>query len=333
MSTALTAAGHRVAGVGRRFPTLPVVIGVALYSGPPVLVQASSVTGPVFSFWRLWFGAGVLGIATLVHGRASGRWPSWRSWRWAIAAGAAFGIHQLMMFTAVKATSVADVTLISCLSPVITAVLALPFFRERPGWRFRAWSGVAMAGAAIVVVAGSSGPTGDGWGMTWAVLNVVFFAIFFLLSKGSRSHLGVVPFLFGVMAAGAVTVTLYVVVSPGDVVMTATSTDLWYALIIAAGPGALGHIVMTWPLQWLPANVPPVMRLGVPVLAALWAWWFLGEAVTSVHLIGGAITILGVAGALLSPSGRRFVEGTAPPGSPGGAPGSPGDVGGITARR
>lgn len=303
----LTVAG-RVAAVGRRVPTLPVVIGVVLYSFPPVLVQASSTTGPVFSFWRLWFGAAVLAPLMLVQGRMSGRWPPLASWRWAIGAGTAFGIHQLMMFTAVKATSVADVTLISCLSPVITALIALPFFRERPGWRFRAWSVVAMVGAAIVVGAASSGPSGDPWGMTWAVGNVVFFAVFFLLSKGSRDHLGVLPFLFGVMAAGATTVTLYVVVSPVDQVASATSLDLWYALIIAAGPGLLGHVVMTWPLRWLPANVPPVLRLGVPVLAALWAWWLLGEALTAAHLTGGVLTIVGVAGAVLSPSGRRFVE-------------------------
>lgn len=282
-------------------------LGVVLYSTGPVFVQASSATGPVFSFWRLWFGAAVLGAATLLQGSLTGRWPSLGSWRWSIAAGAAFGIHQLMMFSAVKATSVADVTLISTLGPLVTAALALPFFLERPGWRFRLWSMVAMVGTAVVVIGGSSGPQGDPLGMALAVGNVVFFAVFFLLSKGSRAHLGVLPFLFGVMTAGALTVTGYVAVA-WDPVTAVTSTDLLYALIIAAGPGAIGHFVATWPLQWLPANVPPVMRLGVPVLASLWAWWFLAEAITLWHLVGGLITCAGVTGALVSPASRRFIE-------------------------
>ena len=255
----------------------------------------------------MWFGAGVLGLATVVQGIVTGRWPSLGSWRWSIGAGAAFGIHQLMMFSAVKATSVADVTLLSTLGPIITAILALPFFLERPGWRFRMWSVVAMAGAAIVVIGGSSGPQGDPLGMALAVGNVVFFAIFFLLSKGSRKHLGVLPFLFGVMAVGALTVTAYVAVS-WDPVTAVTSTDLLYALIIAAGPGAIGHLVATWPLQWLPANVPPVLRLGVPVLASLWAWLFLAEAITMWHLVGGLVTSAGVVGAVVSPAGRRFID-------------------------
>jgi drug/metabolite transporter (DMT)-like permease len=285
---------------------LPVALGVVLYSTGPVLVQASSTTGPVFSFWRLWLGVGVLGAATLVQGTLTGRWPRREAWRWSIGAGAAFGVHQLMMFSAVKATSVADVTLITTLSPIVTALLALPFFLERPGWPFRAWSVLAMAGAAVVVAGGSSGPTGDPFGMALAVGNVLFFAVFFLLSKGSRQHLGVLPFLFGVMTAGALTVTAYVVVA-GEPTMAVTSTDLVLAFIVAAGPGALGHLVMTWPLQWLPANVPPVMRLAMPLLAGLWAWWFLGEAITWWHVGGGALTLVGVAGAVLSPAGRAFV--------------------------
>lgn len=299
--------GPRLAAAGRRTPTAPVAFGVLLYSVGPVFVSASSASGPVFSFWRLWFGAAVLGLATAIQGALTGSWPSLASWRWSIGAGAAFGVHQLMMFTAVKATSVADVTLISTLGPIVTAILALPFFLERPGWNFRLWSVVAMAGAAIVVVGGASGPQGDPLGMTLAVGNVVFFSTFFLLSKGSRAHMGVLPFLFGVMTFAALTTTVYVGIT-WDPVTAVTSTDLLYALIIAAGPGAIGHFVATWPLQWLPANVPPVMRLGVPVLASLWAWYFLGEAITAWHLLGGLITGIGVVGALVSPAGRRFID-------------------------
>lgn len=307
----MNAAFRQLHAVGKRAPTLPVALGVVLYSTGPVFVQASSTTGPVFSFWRLWMGVAVLGLATCVQGAVTGRWPRRDAWRWSIGAGAAFGIHQLMMFTAVKATSVADVTLIGALSPVVTALLALPFFLERPGWRFRTWSTVAMIGVAVVVIGGSSGPTGDPLGMTLAVGNVVFFAVFFLLSKGSRQHLGVLPFLFGVMTAGALTVTGYVVVA-GEPMTSVTSTDLLLAFIVAAGPGALGHLVMTWPLQWLPANVPPVMRLAMPLLAGLWAWWFLGEGITVWHVTGGAVTLAGVAGAVLSPSGRSFVASERP---------------------
>jgi len=286
----------------------PIGVGVVLYSVGPVFVQASGASGPVFSFWRLWFGVLVLGIATLAHGAVTHRWPRPRAWGWAVGAGVAFGIHQLLLFTAIKATTVADVTLLSALGPLVTALLALPFFGERPGTAFRVWSAVAMCGAAVVAVGGASGPEGDPWGMALALGNVVFFAVFFLMSKGSRGRLALLPFLFGVMTMAAITVSGYVLVAD-ESVGAVTSTDLVYAAIVAVAPGFLGHVVMTWPLGWVPANVPPVMRLGVPVLASIWAWWFLGEAIALTHVGGGLLTLLGVGGAVLSPAGRRFVNG------------------------
>lgn len=314
MSGALTVARQRLEIFGRRVPTAPIVLAVLLYSTGPVMAQATSVSGPVYSFWRLWFGVLVLGLATAVHGAVSGRWPAPGAWRWSLGAGVAFGLHQLLMFSAIKATTVADVTLVGTLSPVVTALIALPFFRERPGLPFRLWSLVAMGGTAVVVAGASTSPGGDAVGMGLALANVVAFATFFLLSKGSRERLDVLPFLFGVMTVAAVVVSTYVAVTP-ESAATATTRDLVLCLVVALVPGAVGHFVMTWPLGWVPANVPPVLRLGVPVFAALWAWWLLGEPITLWHLTGGVVTIGGVAGAVLSPSGRRFVAGQ-PAGEP-----------------
>jgi drug/metabolite transporter (DMT)-like permease len=312
---ALVAARRRLDAFGRRVPTAPVMLAVLLYSTGPVMAQATSVSGPVFSFWRLWFGVLVLGAATLVHGGVTGRWPVRGAWGWSLGAGAAFGVHQLLLFSAIKATTVADVTLVGTLSPVVTALIAWPFFRERPGTPFRLWSLVAMAGTAVVVAGASTSPEGDPVGMVLALANVVAFAAFFLVSKGSRERLDVLPFLFGVMIVAAVLVSAYVAVT-AEAIGTATARDLVLCLIVALVPGALGHFVMTWPLGWIPANVPPVLRLGVPVFAALWAWWLLGEPITVWHLTGGVVTIGGVAGAVLSPSGRQFVAGAPPDGSP-----------------
>jgi drug/metabolite transporter (DMT)-like permease len=299
--------------VAQQRPVTLVVIGAVLYSTGPVFVQAATASGPVFSLWRLWFGVLVMGVATLIHGLSSGRWAPVRAWGWAGGAGVAFGAHQLTLFMAIKATSVADVTLITALGPIVTALLALPFFGERPGATFRAWSLVAMAGTALVVLGGSTGPQGDLVGMALALGNVLFFAVFFLLSKGGRAHLDVIPFLFGVMVVASVTTTLYVL-STDERLGAVTSLDLVFAAVVAVGPGALGHVVSTYPLRWVPANVPPLLRLSTPVLAALWAWWFLGETITLWHVAGGAVIAVGVLGAVGSPSGRAFVRSQAPPG-------------------
>ena len=72
-------------------------------------------------------------------------------------------------------------------------------------------------------------------------------------------------------------------------------------------PGGIGAIMLTWSLRWVPANVPPLMNLALPFLAAALAWFFLGETVTPIHVGGGAITLVGVAAALISPTGKALL--------------------------
>lgn len=314
---ALLPTGPRVTAAARRQPLVLIALGVLLYSTGPVFVAASDVPGPVFSFWRLWLGVPVLGIATLLHLRGGGRRPDRRALRYSAAAGVAFALHQVLFLTAIKVTSVVDVSLMNTLAPIMIALVAVPLFSERPGAGFRLWTLVAMAGAAVVVVGASAGPDGSPLGMAMAAANVVAFGAFFLVSKLGREHIDVLPFLFGTMVVAAVAVSVFALVT-SQPVGTIGRTDLGYAFFVAAGPGAVGHFVMTWPLRWVPANVPPVMRLAQPVIAGFLAYVVLAEPITGAHLLGGALTVAGVSGAILTPSGRRFATGAQPP-APGAA--------------
>ncbi len=297
----------RAAALGQRYPLVLIGLGVVLYSTGPVMLQGSGVSGAVFSFWRLWIGTAVLGGAAVLTRLRTGR-PlvgDRRAWRWPALAGVSFGIHQLMFMTAVKLTSVVDVALMNALAPVITALGAWWLFQERPGRRFHAWSLLAIGGGAFLATGASSGPTGDPAGMVLAILNVVFFAGFFLTSKRGRDHIDVLPFLAGVMLVSAVVVSAWTVLS-GAPVGQVTGTDLLLAAGVAVGPGAVGHFVMTWPLRWVPATIPPVMRLAQPAIAGGLALLLLGEPLHLTHLLGGVVVVTGALGAIRSRDGREL---------------------------
>lgn len=296
----------RVAGFAARFPLVLVASGVVLYSTGPIMLQASSLSGPAFSFWRLLIGAVLLTslAATGARRRHAPVLPGREGRRWTVIAGVCFGVHQLLFMTAVKLTSVVDVSLMNALAPVATALGAWWLFRERPGPRFFAWSALAIGGGAWLAVQ-ASGPTGNPLGMAMAIANVVCFAGFFLSSKRGREHVDVMPFLAGVMTVGVLLVGVFVAMTGVDV-GSATRTDLLLAFGVAAGPGALGHFVMTWPLRWVPANIPPVMRLVQPALSGVLALLILGEPLGWVHVAGGLVVVVGAAGAVLSRDGRAL---------------------------
>ncbi|MEZ5142594.1 MAG: DMT family transporter [Acidimicrobiales bacterium] len=313
----LDAAGSPAAGGATSFgrlrvtagahPVAVVWLGTIMFSTGPVMVAASTVSGPVFSFWRLWVGVPVLAVAAWFQMRRTGHRPDRAGWFGAVGAGTAFAVHQLLFMTALKATSVVDVTLMNTLAPVVVAVLAVPLFGERPGMSFRLWSLVAMAGAAMVAVAGSAGPQGNPAGMALAAGNVVFYAIYFVWSKQLRGAIDTWPFLCTALTTAAVVVSAFVLVARepvGDI----STHDLLLCLAVAVLPGALGHFAVTWSLAWVPANVPPVILLSMPVLSGLLAWVVLGQTTTAGKVLGGAITLVGVLGALRAPGATVTVE-------------------------
>lgn len=292
--------------VASRFPLHLVAMGVLFYGTGPVLARSTETTGVLLSFWRLWFGLAVLVVGLTIHLLSGRPLGSPRGLRLAVMAGGLFAFNQVLFFSAIKRTSVVDASLMSTLSPLIVAGLAIPLFGERPAPTFRLWSIVAMAGAAFVVLGSSAGPSGDLLGMVMAIGSTTFFASFFLISKLSRGELPVVTFLTAVMGTAAIFVSTFVLATgldPGSV----GGADLWRALAMAVIPGTLGHIAMTWPLRYVPANVPPLMRLIGPVVSGTMAWVFLGEGFTWVHLIGGLIIIGGLAGAITSKAGQNLV--------------------------
>lgn len=284
-----------------------VMLAVVLFSTGPVMVSGADASGITFAFWRLWIGAGLMTVASAALLGPLGRpRPTVTGLRWAAAAGLAFGLHQVFFMTALKATSVADVTLVGTLQPLLVGLAAIPMFGERPGVDFRAWSALAMVGTGVIVVGGASGTSGDPVGMLLAVANIVAFTSYYLVAKKRVGHIDVIPFLAIVMTSSALLTSLCGAIL-GEPLGSISATDLALALAVACIPGTLGHAALAESLRDLPANIPPLLKLAIPLISTGLAWLFLDQSVSSSHLFGGAVLLVGVAGALWSPGGRRLL--------------------------
>ncbi len=270
-----------------------------IFSTGPVLIALATASGPVLSFWRMWIGVPLMAAAAVVNLRRTGRRPSSRGLRLAVLAGIGFAFHQFTMMTALRTTSVVDVTLMNTLCPIVVGALAVPLFGERPGKTFRLWSLVAMAGAASVAFVGSTGTNGNPKGIALAAANVAFYSVYFVWSKQARAHIDTWPFLFVAFTVSAVVVSVFALLS-GAPILSITSRDLLIAFVVAAGPGLVGHGAMTWSLKFVPANVPPVVMLTIPLFSGTLAWLFAGQSVTVLKAAAGAFTLGGVLGAVRS---------------------------------
>ena len=232
--------------------------------------------------------------------------PRGRDWRLPAWAGFFNSVSTVMFMTAVKYTSVADVSLLTMLNPVLIALWAIPMFGERPGPRFRLWTVVAILGSAVVILGGSTGPEGNPLGIALGALSVAAWSVQFVIMKLARRTMNTIPLTMGMLAVSALFVSLFCFATRQEI-WNLSGPDVLNVLGVVVVPGGIGAILLTWSLRWVPANVPPLMNLPMPFLAAAMAWFFLGEGVTAVHVGGGAITLVGVAVALLSRSGKALL--------------------------
>ena len=63
---------------------------------------------------------------------------------------------------------------------------------------------------------------------------------------------------------------------------------------VPVSPMIFGHTVYNWTLRYLEASLVSISLLGEPVGATILAYFFLNEAPSSLTLIGGTVTLVGI---------------------------------------
>ena len=119
--------------------------------------------------------------------------------------------------------------------------------------------------------------------------------------------MGAIEYMTGVMLIAAVVFTPYALLTSDDL-GSLHGTDWLWILFIVLVPGAGGHVVMGWAHKYVDVSVSSLMTLGVPVVSAIAAWWWLDEGMSAGQLVGGAI-VLGALAAIVRPPPRTRTGG------------------------
>ena len=278
---------------------------VATWGFSNVAIKAVSTTGIVASLYRLWFAVPVLWSVPLAV--ASVRRQLTRDWVLAsLLGGGLFAVHQFLFFTGLKCTTVANVTLIGALQPLLVVAVSGPLFGERVPRSAIPWSAVALLGTALVVFGGLGEPGWSLLGDLIATANLVAFTAYFLASKRIRQRTGTTAYLIG-MTTVAACIMFGVAVLTGQQLDSPHGWDWPLLVFLALIPGTLGHFLTNWAHPHTSAFVVSIMFLAVPVIACASAVAFLGEGLSPVQLAGGATVLIAV-GAVLASMPRATAE-------------------------
>jgi len=272
---ALGIAGLSAAGVFYKLSAAPVVAIVAYR-----MLIASLLTAP-------------LALARGAIAPRQGRAPFGRSdLAVSAAAGAFFAIDILLWASSLRFTSVASASLFVSTDPIFVAVFAWLLFRERPTGVLVAGIGVGIAG--MVVVAGNdfrvAGHAAIGDGI--ALLASLLESGYLLVGRHVRQRVDALRYTLVLYTS--CTLVLWLIVLATRSPATLQPHDLLIALALAVVATLLGHTIVSQSLGHLPAAVVAASFLAQPMLAALFALWFIRQPIPLATVVGGLIALAGI---------------------------------------
>ncbi|HEY3831749.1 MAG TPA: DMT family transporter [Acidimicrobiia bacterium] len=289
-----TAAAHPSASTEQPAAALPLVaasVAVLIWGVGPLFVKATGLPGITVATYRLWFAIPVMYVILRIGG---GR-LTWPIIKVAAPAGALFAVDIGLGFSSFNHTSIANATLIGALTPVLVLLFAGRMFGDHLRRIDFLWFALALAGTAIVVLAGSGGGSNSFFGDALAAGSLLAWTAYFLYVKRSRVD-GVPAFAFmtAVVATAAVAITPYALFA-ADPVTAFHGTDWLWLFCLILGPGAIGHGSMTWATRYINVNVTSLMTLAGPVVSTVGAFWWFHQTVSAAQLGGGALVLCAIA--------------------------------------
>jgi len=276
----------RIASVLPHAVLVLALIGVSFGS---IFVRLAAAPALAVALWRMTFAsAAVVPVAALA---SRPRGPA-RPVAVAAAAGGLLALHFATWISSLDYTTVARSVLLVNTAPVFVAVIAWVSGRDAPTSRVWAAIGLALAGAAIIGLEGLADP-GTGLGHALAVAGAVAMAGYLVLAREAQRALSYLSYV--AVAYGAAAVCLWVAVLLSGTRWHGFESGTWAAIAgMAVVSQLVGHGGYNWSLRHLQPAYVSIALTGEPVVAAVLAWWLLGEPVTAQTALGGALVLAAI---------------------------------------
>jgi drug/metabolite transporter (DMT)-like permease len=257
-------------------------LAAVLWGFGGIFVALTYASGLVVAFYRLWLGAVVLTI--IVY--ALGKRLTWSTLRATWLGGLFLAGDMTMFYSAVRLTSIVDVSVIGAFQPALVLIVARPLFGERMSRADVGWIVLAMAGVSVAVI----GPGASGHdrvlGDLLALGALLSFSAYWLISKHAREMHDAMEYTAGVTIFAALGATPIVLLSSQSLGRIHAGDWIWIALL-AVVPGS-GHLIMNWAHRFVDASISSAISCLAPLVAAVVAIPILGQSL-SVLQVGGVV--------------------------------------------
>ncbi|MFL6290372.1 MAG: DMT family transporter [Thermoanaerobaculia bacterium] len=215
------------------------------------------------------------------------------------------GTAVLLYFLAIAHIPVGIATLLNYSSPVFSVVFAALFLGERADRRLLIPLAAALLGLTLTVF----GNPGSGralhlgrWELVGMASGVLSGAAVTAIRAARRTEGSWAVYgsfsLCGLLATAPFALPRF----------AAPSLREWLLLAAVGGASVVAQLLMTWAYRWVTNLEAGVISQLTVVVSMLLGVGFLGDRLTTLQLLGGALTVGGVLGVAMTQSPPRAVE-------------------------
>ena len=203
-----------------------------------------------------------------------------------------FTVYHVFLNYGEQTVSAGAASLIVSFTPVMTALLASFFLRER--LRFLGWAGIAVSVSGVALISfGEGGAVALDPGSLLILFASLGSSLYNVFQKPLLKRYDPIAFTTYAMAAGTLFMLVFLPGLPGAIARAPLEATLSVAYL-GVFPGAIAYSTWTYALSRMPASRLATTLYIAPVLAIAIAWLWIGEIPTTLSLMGGAITLAGV---------------------------------------
>jgi len=206
--------------------------------------------------------------------------------------------YQLLFINGINRTTAGNSALLLATTPIFVSLIGAAFGLERVGKR--AWMGVFLSFAGILmVIVGSGKELGLAkatiGGDVLVLIGAAAWSLYTVLSKPMLSRYSALKLTALAMATGTPFIVLFSIPQLLAQDWAAVSWRGWLGLFFSGSMAiALAYIIWNSGVSKVGGARTAVYSNLSPVIAAIFAWLTLGEAITAFMVVGAAMIFLGI---------------------------------------
>ena len=291
-------------------PYLLLLVGILAVSTAAILIRLIllEASALVIAAYRLALSALISGLLLLISHKSKRTQLNRKDIGLLVLSGVFLSAHFAAWITSLEFISVSSSVILVTTTPLWVALLSPVVLKEKVSSRFYWGMAVAIIGGICIAISSPCRLSSVGlrcsgsvfergsqtlWGMALALFGAWMASGYMLIGRKMRLKMDNLSYTTAVYTVSAI-VLILVVILRGEKLL-GYSPQI-YALFVALAviPQLLGHSVLNYSLEVLPATVVSMALLGEPIGSTILAVIFLNEIPSTLEIIGGIFILLGI---------------------------------------